>query len=487
MEQAQLLLMGRLLTAARNEARNGHGKKMSRSEVAERLGVDPATVARWERGEVKPQPDHVYALCDLFQKTAEELGLGEVNEKRYPESTSSVTIAGVQLHIPARNMSFLAFLEQDLTLRLESVIDKWSHRKNRDQTLQELIILEIEDNIIMNPDDSLSRRDAFYRLALVPLKISGLSACTVIYKKSYEEVLTQCSAGITACWYLRRGKELYFADDVVSSYLPTLMSIVETSSTHERKAAADLVSQCFLLKTALASKVTTPLDGIGYAQQAVTYSKEAENPLLEMVSLRAEAAMRGYVNQWGEALKLGLEAKRVLATMPKELVPPLARSHLYTGLSKYQAHTGRKEDALASLSKAYAAFHAQPTNQVVPLWIDHSIGNLLLNDGLTHGQLEMYQQAGDAFQKVEEEHKNDPTVPFACRVEVWLEQAMNEASREDQSPNMRQCIDLWIKGVEGAQMVESKKHLSDAHIAYRIMRAVWSKEKAVRDLRDYLT
>src|SRR5262249_40062082 len=134
----------------------------------------------------------------------------------------------------------------------------------------------------------------------------------------------------------------------------------------------------------------------------------------------------------------------------------------------------------ASLRKAHTAFLAQPKKEKAPLYVDHTIGNLLLKDGLTHVHLDMYEEAGNAFKKVEEEHKDDPAIPFSCRVEVWIEQAMNEASREDQIPSMQVCIDAWTKGIDGAKMIDSKKHLADANTALRIMRSTWRWEDKIK-------
>jgi WD40 repeat protein/DNA-binding XRE family transcriptional regulator len=47
----------------------------SRGYVAEQLGVDIATVGRWEREECVPHPYHQQRLCELFEKNAQELGL----------------------------------------------------------------------------------------------------------------------------------------------------------------------------------------------------------------------------------------------------------------------------------------------------------------------------------------------------------------------------------------------------------------------------
>ena len=52
----------------------------SQADLASRVGSDPKTVARWERGKSLPRPYHRQALCALFGKNAEDFGL--IPEKR---------------------------------------------------------------------------------------------------------------------------------------------------------------------------------------------------------------------------------------------------------------------------------------------------------------------------------------------------------------------------------------------------------------------
>ena len=47
----------------------------SQADVASKVGSDPKTVGRWEQGKTLPRPYHRQALCELFEKNAEEFGL----------------------------------------------------------------------------------------------------------------------------------------------------------------------------------------------------------------------------------------------------------------------------------------------------------------------------------------------------------------------------------------------------------------------------
>ena len=333
--------------------------------------------------------------------------------------------------------------------------------------------------------DPMSRREALRRLATLPLLTLHLNALTPTETAPPETVLAHCSAGVVACWYLRRGKELSFADSTVSAYIPTLKMLV-ASSSHSRKEAADILVQCYLLKAALSWHVSTPVDGISYAQQAETYSQVAEKPLLQVAALRSQAAVYCYAHQWGQALHTGLRAKHVLESTPKELIPPLARSYVYAGVATYQAYHQQKQDALTSLKKAHATFFEQSKTEAVPLWIDHSIGNLLINDGLTHRYLELYEGAVDSFAQVEQEYLQDSTVTFDGTVEAQIEQVIAEVSRDDQVRDMDKCIALWTQGLAGVKATQSNKHFSDAVVAYTAMKAVWPGEMRIKQLREQL-
>lgn len=460
------------LSAARIE--NG----WSQEYVASCLGVDRMTVQRWEQNRTTPQPYHLERLCKLFGKTAIELGLVEehlVVRQHAPEQEEATEDA------------YTSFRTAHFLLRLWHIVCNWPMNNARYHELQESLLLELEDHNSMTRDEPMSRRDTLRLLVAMPIEICSLSAVKVVIKRPIEEILTQCAAGITACWDLRKGKDFAFIFDAVEKYLPTLKEIARVAPTLQSKAAAELLAQCFLLKAVLSWNVTTPADGIRYAQQAETYSKMIEQPLLQVIALRMQAASLCYTNQWEQALHTARQAKYVLDTTPKELIPPIAHSYVYAGLATYQAYHGQKQDALTSLKKAHATFFEQSSTEKVPLWIDHSIGNLLLNDGLAHTHLGIFAGAIASFEQIQMGHANDMTIPLGCRVEALIEQATVEVSRDDQPRDMDKCITLWIQGIEGAKSLQSNKKFGDALMAHAAMRAVWPSEPRIKELRAYVT
>ena len=445
-------------------------KHWSLQHAATLLEVDASTLNRWEHGKTFPRGHSVEKLCRVYECSEEELGL------------PCIPSSSVPLSPPASELMTVAqsFLASDPTMRLLSLafspLD--THTMQRE-------VIKLLEGYPMNTD-ALTRREALRRLATLPMIALHLNANTPTETAHPEMVLAHCSAGVVACWYLRKGKEISFADSVVSTYIPTLKAIVSSSSQH-RKAAADVLVQCYLLKVALSWHVTTPTDGIGYAQQAETYSQITEKPLLQVATLRAQAAVLCYANQWGQALQVGLQAKHIVEQTDKALIPPLAQSYVYAGVATYQAYHQQKQEAFTSLKKAHTTFFAQSDNDAVPLWIDHNIGNLLINDGLTHSHLEVYIGAIDSFAQLEQRAPHDRTISFSGRVQAHIEQAIAEMSRDDQARDMDRAIALWTQGIEGAKAMQSNKHYTDALVAYTAMKAAWPGESRIKELREYTT
>ena len=48
-------------------------RKWTQAELAERLGVERSTVAKWESGASQPQAAHLIALAEAFGCTVDEL------------------------------------------------------------------------------------------------------------------------------------------------------------------------------------------------------------------------------------------------------------------------------------------------------------------------------------------------------------------------------------------------------------------------------
>ena len=446
-----------------------HKKFWTLEEAAERVGVDVNTLHKWEKGKAIPRAYNLQRLCHAYGMTAQQLGLEDE-----PLSEDGQ-------HIPPVKDGLTPFQQQDLTLRLIRIVGQWNHQNTRHSVLQTQITQELEHSMNEDPQAQLTRRDALRRLALLPVELLGLSAVGVVLKHPAEDILVQCAAGITACWHLRRGKELLFASGTVTRYLPTLKAIAHNASSTQRKAAADLLSQSYLLKGSLAWHVEGYNEAIAYTRQAAIYGEAAENSTLQILALRTQGAAHYYANHWTQALHATEQARALLETS-KAPIPPLARSYVYAGLASYQARNELKQEAFQSLGKAHTAFFAQPPDEPAPVWIDHNRANLVLLDGMAHYHLGLQKEALDSFEQI----YLDPAKSEAVRVETLLNQVMADVNRADAKRDMEWCIDRWIQGIEGAKALQSEQRFNESLHAYAALCAAWPSEPRIKEVRAYI-
>ncbi len=474
------------LSAAREKA------NLTVEEAAERVGVHPTTYRRWEKGLMFPRPYARRQLCKTYGMSAEELGLvRDRKDSQKAQKRAPIVQAQVQAPSPLSDApdgvgeSYAAFRATNAILHFLHIINNWPvHTARYHHDLQAVIALEVEDNSMMQ--EPLNRREALRALAGLSIELCSLSALMPVLKHPVDEILPRIAAGITACWYLRKGKDLTLASEMISAYIPTLQEIVHTASEEtQRKAAADLAAQSLLLKAVL----TRHVDGCNaveraaaYAQQAETYGEFAESHLITVIALRTQAAIYYYGNYHEKALHAVQKAKYLIETHRDASIPMLAQSKVYVGLARSQAYYGKKQDALTSLKKAHATFFAQPQNEPVPIWIDYDEASLILWDGMTHHHLDMHKEALDSFAQTNQTKHDNLTTYY----EIMLDEVLTEVSRSDKPRNMEFCIDRWTQGIEGAKTLQSNQRFNEATQAYIAMRAIWPSEKRIKELRDLI-
>jgi transcriptional regulator with XRE-family HTH domain/tetratricopeptide (TPR) repeat protein len=483
--------MGERLRTARIE------KQWTQEYVAAEVGVEPVTYARWERGQHRPHPFYHNKLCSLFGKSAQELGLSGSDSTPNDgigkgESDQQQEAAQSPLHIEEPPLDqapdeVAAFGMSDLTSRLEAVmwswlLDKNTHSAARYHELQARLCLEIKDNSMQ--DDLLTRRDALRRLAKLPIDYCGLTLMLPNLTRPAEEILATCASGIIACWYLRKGPDLTFANSSISKYIPTLEAITSQAGSEQRKSAADLLAQCFLLKAVLAWNITTPNEAVSFAALAQYYGAMAESPLLQITALRTKAAALWEAKQWSRALQAAEHAASIVEK--NEVIPPLIRSYVLAGLATYQSHHGQTQEALRSIGMAHDTFFAAASNDAIPIWIDHSIGNMFNNEGSTFLNVGAYKKALASLRQIDEQYGNDPSIPLSCRVASVFDMVIVEVNRDDQPRDMEWCIARWTHGMQGAKVLQSKLRFSEAVQAYQAMRAAWPGETRIKELRDLI-
>lgn len=67
-----------------------HAKRLSKSEVAKRVGVSPTCVWNWEEGNTEPRPENLTALSAVFSVTPDYLQYGRTDENSLELSDQSL-------------------------------------------------------------------------------------------------------------------------------------------------------------------------------------------------------------------------------------------------------------------------------------------------------------------------------------------------------------------------------------------------------------
>ena len=455
-------------------------------EAAERLLVDVNTLSRWELGKATPRSYNVAKLCEVYGATAADLDLGDASTTETAPSPLLVLATPEDI---ADDAMAKQLIQQDLTLRLLTILWNWPCHDTRYYELQWLIIQETEgyDNMNQQNLHALSRRNALRQLALVPVEFCSLSVLGGVLKNPIEDVLTLCAAGIAACEKLGKGQheDIALASSVIAAYLPALQTIVKESARH-RPQAARLVAQSLLLKATLNVHTQGARSAAHVAEQAVLYSQASSDLALQLIILKRLAWTYACDKQPKQALEKVLQMEHLLqhANTP---ITPFIQSYVYGGVAKFQALNGHDDEALFALRQAQETFFASSVEDSNSIHTDHNRSTLVMEAGLTQYRLGQYENAFQSFAQAIDPETLVCVIPASSertRVEIINHQAL--ASLKKPKKDMDLSISLWKAGIQGAKALQSEQRFAEALSAFEMMECVWAGERRVEELRELM-
>lgn len=173
-----------------------------------------------------------------------------------------------------------------------------------------------------------------------------------------EDILAQCAMGIAACRELSKGtnaSELALAFDGVSAYMPVLKAIV-TESVQYKKKAANLVTQCARIKTAL-GRIGWQQENLQQAtinaQEAVSFARVADDPALLISSQVSLAWVYYYDHRSQQGLQVLQDALNTFKQSPS--LPHSFEVRIYSAQAVLEAKTGQHPEE--ALQRAHSALH----------------------------------------------------------------------------------------------------------------------------------
>ena len=471
----------------------------TQARLAEAIGADTTMVSRWECGERSPDISYQEKLCFLFNKNATELGFVDVTTLLQPShiSTEANTnllalpiseiqqIISTEMSVPD-NATKLGFMLAQMIILIQEWygMARFCHRLQAqlDNKIKEFDTLKTENSLDIY---TLSRRAFLSALATLPVALMTSHKQTYKFNLDLEEFLPQCAASITACWHLSGSNHLNGISPIIDSYLPTLITVMKNVPSY-REAVADLIAQCYFLKTILAWHLEGLHNAEIYCKQAMQYSNTAKNTNLHLTALNQHALISYYAKQFQKAHEKSEEAYTILQRQSQSHEPILSivQGRVYMYLAAIQAQQLRGK-AHQTLELAQEAFASQPATEAVPIYADCGNAPLTLWRGLTYYHLSLrnptYAKQALASLSIFGQLEPDTTIPERFRLECLN----NRILAAIQCDEMEEAITSLEAGKVGARALKSKQRNIEVEYAYQIMLNRWTTEDRVRELKTY--
>jgi transcriptional regulator with XRE-family HTH domain len=468
-------------------------KHLSQMEAAELLNVGLATYQRWELGKRKPQPHHKRQIYEKFELLTEEKIIFLPEVEPFPISEVSISV----MSISPTEISVSAFNEEIHKLRSHLTVNMTSHllslalmdhlTYNEKRAVIQQTIKEFDSMNTDNKNYQISRREALWSLATLPIMTLGLTTPgKSIPTSQYASAIAHCTASLESCWELYRSSDpgaTTLAFDCVTKYLSILQEIMKNSPTH-RAEALNLATRYALVKTLLGWICVGPTEMVQYAKEAVVLSRETGDISLQLSAYSKLTWSYFYLKKDGFALDTAQEAEALL--MHYALSPNAQPLHscvqgcTYSALALMQAKNGQSPDI--ALGKALNTDLAESY-----AFMDFKRSTLLLNAGWTYCYSGNQAKAIAMLeQRVDPETLKPRLAQSSTMGQVETINVMALSSLRARNRDMEKTIHLWVAGIEGAKTLKHEQCFSEALTNYELMDAIWPDEPRIANLRDHI-
>ena len=499
----------------------------SQARLAEIIGADTSMVSRWECGERKPEPHYQEKLCNLYSKSAIQLGFLKRQEtiqsltsvpnptsslfantsnaefSKYAVYGSNVSLLNAQSDTLTQTQPENLILSSDVihveTLGLETkdwavwfglkvaqvlrVVGLSSGLSVTCDDIQAIVAQEINvmDEMLqqyqINAENSISRRQALVTIAALPTTlVATLKHATSPTDVVADEFLAQCTASITACWYLLKGKGINAISEVLPQFTPLLTDFALRPSKHQQTAAS-LATQASILQAILAMHRLDIRTREKYCNDAIRYSRISGD-----IRLQAAAAMYlGYTfsfcyspNQPEKAISLFQQGLHVLGDEAS-----LLRSDILMGLADAYAQCRDEQQALHCMDCAQSYFPENPKYDPSYIYADCDFNVLYQWQGI------MYLKLAKHYPERKYQQKADSALIQSMEAQSISERSMN-ATIVYQADVARLLGDLDIytehlrNAAQMAVKLGSRKRFHQALTVYHQTPEKWLVEQKIQ-------
>lgn len=404
-------------------------KGWSQQKVAEYIGTSDQAINRWENGQHKTSKYFQTKLCELFGKSAEELGF-------------------------MQSASHILFHDRNPMERNEN-----SPKQEGEYTGQKKV-----SNV---PAIHGSFEEILSQCAI------GITTCDTLSDNGEHD-------------------EIVLATHIVETYLPILQTILNSSSSYHLQAAT-LISKIFQVKQGTAYHLESTRQSLAYAEEAVRYARISDDTTELVTALHELASIHEWplpslsVYKSRKKALTFIEEATYLQEKQRDIVPSQIQSWISIGRAKLQALNGLKQEAYTSIGEAQITF-ASNANDLPGLYFNQV--NLIRQESITYSYLNEQERAIETFLKLIDENDPQfaPKLPMHVRTHLSLlsEVVISSLKRPTAKKDRDFTIRLWKAELQKAQRMQSVTYIQEAHTAYQIMECVWPDDPEIRDLYDLL-
>lgn len=407
----------------------------SQRTVAERVGTAEQVVNRWESGRHKPNRYFQTQLCELFGKSAKELGFMPAEQEVSPLPSGSVKVQ-------------------------ERESDQAVYRR---EAVKHIGSLGLASFTI--PNALLSAQSLEQHLASRDLPSLN---------EPDPEVLPHFMALTETCRHLSEGDELQLAEHILWSYLPRVEAIA-TLSFGQQYLAATIASQGYLLAASLAGHRNNLLERLRYSEQALLYAKLAQDHNLQVVALRQAIICFDYMGYPEQVLHL---SQRTLPLLDD--VSPLLRACIYAGISGAYAQLKQQRNAELFIDLAYEHFPEKPGNEPDYLHTICRYATLICFDGLNYLNLNQPREAEKILARIDGLH---PKIQIPARVRVELLNYQIEVFTTLQ--DMERACTYLEAATQATLAIGSVRLFQETTALFQQMKVIWPHEQRVQRLESF--
>jgi transcriptional regulator with XRE-family HTH domain len=444
----------------------------SQQTVAERVQTTEQVVCRWESGRHKPNRYFQTQLCQLFGKSAEELGFMDKVVFSKGEREKGTPVLGRR--------------GRPLDLRI-SPTDEQNSTFSTEDTRE--AVGELEEALSVNLSDPINRRTLFAQLLGISPTLFALDGYSISSFANAVSVLAEASSpsidektlitfeNVTEnCWLLLRYDGLLTVEQLLPIYLQSFAFFAQKPSRYQERVAS-IVAQGYMLQGLVSVLNSDSAGGEKCCKQAVFFARLAKDRNLEAAALKHLATK--FLDN-GHPLWTLQTFQEVLPFVKD--ISPLLRGRTYLGLALAYARIHQKNDALYYLDLAHDSFPKNPESDESFSFADCHTSSLHHYGGLIHIEFAQFERAHDMFVQVEELPTRS-TIPERTRIEIMNCQAETSLALRD----VRSSCDLIEKSITGALKLKSDKRYHDALALYKQARLLWPQDRHMKDLADLFT